>query len=217
MFKQLALCVGFVVAFLSSTSALLAEEPALKPDGGSKEVAAVMLSAAQWSSADINAVARFVDAPEFVYIPSDQGPVMYESGNPLLQLGADYGKVLQVGETARSGVFWNFGKDRALLRLRNGIGIIELRPRSLIVLGDALIEEERGRPLPGAAVGGEGEETIIVQVTKSVKCGAGYYACCKYNGGGNQMTATCIRDNAPNAPICDAGGPGATECSVSDN
>lgn len=215
MTKQTTLHSFSVAVLTLCSSALFAAEPAPKPAPSSAEIAKVMLSAERWSSDDINAVARFLNAPQFIYVSTVAGAVFYESGNPMLQLGADYGKTLQVGEAAREGVYWNFGKDAGFIRIGDGPETVELPPQSLIVVGNVLKDEDRARPLPGAVIGPAGQETVFTgETTMSVACGTGYFACCKYNSGGNTITAKCVANNIATMPICDSGGPGSTECSV---
>jgi hypothetical protein len=204
-----------VTALALCSSALFAAEPAPKPAPPSAEVAKVMLSAERWSSADVNAVARFVSAPQFIYVSQAAGTVFHVSGNPMLQLGADYGKVLQVGDTTREGVYWNFGGDPASVRIGDGPETVELPPKSLIVIGNVLKDEDRARALPGIVIGPEGEVKVYTgEVEGGVTCGAGYFACCMENSGGFTITAKCIADNSPNLPLCNSGGPGASACEI---
>lgn len=197
-------CVGVSVAS--------AGEPPIAAAEFSPEVAKLMLTARSWSADEIHALAKYVRAPRYVIVPADAGPVSYESGNPMLMLGEDYGKVFEVGDTALRGVMWNFTNDPAVVRIGEGPDVTNLPPGTLLIVGDAA----HGLVGPADAFqpGVDGEFWVILNRTLSVKCGAGYYACC--TGTGSTMKAVCIRDNSPNAPVCDGGGPGSSECSISD-
>lgn len=217
MTKRTTLHSLSAAVFALCSSAVFAADPASKPAPPSAEVAQIMLTAERWSSDDVNAVARFVNASQYVFISDDQGPVFYESGNPLLRLGAGYGETLQVGEASDEGVYWNFSKDSAFVRIGDGPGVVELLPRSLIVIGGALKDENLARPIPGAVIGAGGGETIFVNETVSITCGPGFYACCKRNSGGSSRTAECLPNSAAVMPLCTSGGPGSVSCSTSDN
>lgn len=204
-----------LLAATSSFVVLAGGARAEKPVPAKADVSRAMLQAERWTSADLDAVARFVDATQYIYVSPGAEALRYESGNPLLQLGSGYGSVLEVGGQASEGVFWNFSNDSAFLRVGVGPEVIELRPKSLMIVGRTLESDAREPSLTNALTGPDGEEIVtIADHTISTKCGAGFYACCKYNSGANTITAQCIANNSPNAPICDGGGPGSTECSI---
>ncbi|MGD9631459.1 MAG: hypothetical protein AB7V18_19645 [Pyrinomonadaceae bacterium] len=92
------------------------------------------------------------------------------------------------------GVYINDGDVPAWLQTESG-NMISVRPGGMVLT-------EFDRVVDGSGGGGK---------TCNVTCGTGYYACC--NTGGNAPTCLCVQNTQVRQ--CQAGGPGSTNCSVS--
>ncbi|MDX2116305.1 MAG: hypothetical protein SFZ24_11900 [Planctomycetota bacterium] len=207
MQKRVAIARALAGVLVSSTVLAAAENQAAPPTAPE-----LMTTAVQWSADDLSVLAHWIEADQYSVFPGWIGPLTLISGNALLTMGAGYGDPVDVGATVSRGVFWNFSREPAELLVEQSGHIIVVPGSSFIVVGDIVKDvEEWMWPVASNRLANQHKPRPDMA---AVSCGAGYYACCKYNQGGTTMTATCYRVGGPESPNCDAGGEGATQASV---
>lgn len=113
------------------------------------------------------------------------------AGDPLFGWGDDLSEVIEPGETLRPGVWVNFSPTQAVIG--GGDQEIRIEPGSFIAVTGQRPPDDRADSC-------------------SVTCGGDTFACCTYSDNNRYPTCVC-KPNGTSAD-CDAGGPGATSCSL---
>lgn len=164
-----------------------------------------LLSAHSVSSAEMASVAKLLGAPEYWLLPAGLRIVEAEPG-ALVVLGVGHlgdgnelslGDTAEVGASVERGLLFHRGWQPVLVAPPNAEAgqWIQIKPRSLIAVGNFVYDAEAAAAYPKAC---------------SISCGLGYYACCNCTDAGARCKCVLIGL----IEDCEGGGDGSISCSI---
>lgn len=201
---------------LASLSLALACAPTNAQAETPRELGDILHAASAVSSEELAKLASFLNAPYYVVVPQGQNVTLLE-GSRVIRLGARFGEEPPRNKPLLREILWNAGPGFVNFRLNDADDHHALEPGAIIVVGNAytMSDAELARQRKIAALH-ERTTGVADAGTCSVSCGPGFYACCDYGPApGNQPTCVCRSRN--HIVECDAGGEGATECTITQN
>lgn len=148
-------------------------------------------------------LAGSLKAPEYFVLP-------YHGG-----LSVQFGWLVEIGEDAARTVTADGELSPGLYRNLSGESVTFVRGKS-----DVFELADRGLILTCSAQNTKGDlRAAFVDSERAtggvrVICRSGFYACC--NSTPAPATAKCVADGTNPPPTCQAGGPGSSECEVSE-